>query len=133
MLAMIGHAAGLLVLTFAVNHLMIWAFVPLHGLAWGLRGPLMQSMRADYFGPTNFGTIMGFSSMIVMLGMITGPLLAGFMRDQTDTYTAGFTVLAIAAGLGSIFFYLATPPAPPEAPDGDAEVGTPAESAVARG
>jgi sugar phosphate permease len=133
MLAMVGHAAGLLVLTFAVNDLMIWAFVPLHGLAWGLRGPLMQSMRADYFGPTNFGTIMGFSSMIVMLGMITGPLLAGFMRDQTDTYTAGFTVLAIAAGLGSIFFYLATPPAPPAAADGDTEVGTPAESAVAGG
>ena len=79
----------------------------------------MQSMRADYFGPTNFGTIMGFSSMIVMMGMITGPLLAGFLRDQTGAYTTGFTVLAIAAGLGSIFFYLAKPPAPPAAAAGD--------------
>ena len=114
---MLGHMVGLLMLTYAVNDLMIWAFVPLHGLAWGARGPLMQSMRADYFGPTNFGTIMGFSSMIVMLGMITGPLLAGFLKDATGEYTVGFTVLAIAAGAGSIFFYLATPPAPPTAAD----------------
>jgi sugar phosphate permease len=122
--AMLGHAAGLLMLAYAVNDLMIWAFVPLHGLAWGIRGPLMQSMRADYFGPTNFGTIMGFSSMIVMLGMITGPLLAGFLADHYGTYTIGFTVLAIAAGLGSIFFILATPPAPPavEEPAEPAEV-----------
>jgi MFS family permease len=114
-LCMVGHAVGLLLLTYHVNTLMIWAFVPFHGLAWGARGPLMQSLRADYFGPTNFGTIMGFSSMIVMLGMITGPLLAGFLADQTGTYTIGFTILAILAGLGSVFFILATPPAQPAA------------------
>ena len=122
---------GLLMLTYAVNDLMIWLFVPLHGLAWGLRGPLMQSMRADYFGPTNFGTIMGFSSMIVMLGMITGPLLAGFLADQTGAYTTGFTVLALAAGLGSIFFYLATPPAPPTAAGGTSGTDLERESADA--
>jgi sugar phosphate permease len=112
-LCMAGHAIGLLLLTYQVNTLMIWAFVPFHGLAWGARGPLMQSLRADYFGPTNFGTIMGFSSMIVMLGMITGPLLAGVMRDHFGNYEYGFTILAILAGLGSVFFILATPPAPP--------------------
>ena len=33
-----------------------------HGLAWGIRGPLMVALRADYFGPKSFGTIMGVSS-----------------------------------------------------------------------
>ncbi|MDA0350636.1 MAG: MFS transporter [Chloroflexi bacterium] len=112
-LCMAGHMIGLLLLTYQVNTLMIWAFVPFHGLAWGARGPLMQSLRADYFGPTNFGTIMGFSSMIVMLGMISGPLLAGVLRDHFGNYEVGFTILAVMAGLGSIFFILATPPAPP--------------------
>lgn len=128
--AMMGHMVGLLMLTYAVNDIMIWAFVPLHGLAWGIRGPLMQSMRADYFGPTHFGTIMGFSSMIVMLGMITGPLLAGFLADQTGTYTVGFTVLALAAGVGSVFFYLATPPAPPTAASGTSEAESEPEPAA---
>ena len=130
---LLGHAVGLLVLTYAVSDLMIWAFVPLHGLAWGARGPLMQSMRADYFGASNFGTIMGFSSMIVMLGMITGPLLAGFLADATGTYTVGFTVLAVAAGFGSIFFYLATPPAPPASASGDATEEQATSTAVAGG
>jgi len=112
-LCMAGHAIGLLLLTYHVNTLMIWAFVPFHGLAWGARGPLMQSLRADYFGPTNFGTIMGFSSMIVMIGMISGPLLAGVLYDYFGDYQVGFTILAILAGLGSIFFILATPPAQP--------------------
>ena len=114
MFCMLGHSIGLLLLTYHVNELMLWAFVPFHGLAWGARGPLMQSLRADYFGPTNFGTIMGFSSLIVMLGMIIGPLLAGFLADQTGTYTVGFTVLAVLAGMGSVFFLLATPPRPPD-------------------
>ena len=117
--AMGGHMVGLLLLGFATNAWMVWAFVPIHGLAWGLRGPMMQAMRADYFGRTHYGTIMGFSSMIVMLGMIAGPLVAGILRDQTGSYQLGFTILALLAGLGSIFFWLATPPPPPQRPDGE--------------
>ena len=115
--AMIGHMIGLLLLANATSAWMVWAFVPVHGLAWGARGPLMQAMRADYFGRTNYGTIMGFSSMIVMLGMIAGPLLAGILRDQTGSYVGGFTILAVLAGIGSIFFILAGPPPPPRRPD----------------
>ena len=88
----------------------------------------MQSMRADYFGPTNFGTIMGFSSMIVMIGMIIGPLVAGFLKDQTGSYTIAFSILAIGAGIGSIFFSLATPPPQPTAESEPHEVASAAGS-----
>lgn len=113
-LAMFGHSAGLLVLTYAVNDLMIWAFVPLHGLAWGIRGPLQQALRADYFGSTSFGTIMGFSSLIVMTGMISGTLLASIIADATGEFTIGFTILAVASAIGSLFFIFAKPPPPPQ-------------------
>lgn len=111
--AMVGHMVGLLLLTYATSRWMIWLFVPLHGLAWGIRGPLMQAIRADYFGSTSFAKIMGLSSMIVMVGMVGGPLVAGILADQTGSYRIGFTVLALAAGLGMTFFILASPPAPP--------------------
>ena len=111
--AMLGHMLGMLVLTYAVDRWMIWLFIPLHGLAWGVRGPLMQALRADYFGSTSFGKIMGFSSMIVMLGTIAGPLVAGILADATDSYRLGFTILALMAGAGLIFFVMASPPAPP--------------------
>jgi MFS family permease len=114
-IAMVGHVGGLLLLAFAVRHWMIWAFIPLHGLAWGMRGPLMQAMRADYFGAASFGQIMGISSLIIMLGQIGGPLLAGWMDDTTGSYRAGFVVVAVLASVGVVFFALANPPHPPVA------------------
>jgi len=62
--AMVGHSGAILLLAYATGPLMIWAFVCIHGLAWGARGPLMQALRADYFGSTSFGSIMGVSSLI---------------------------------------------------------------------
>jgi MFS family permease len=112
-LAMIGHMIGLLLLTYATARWMIWLFVPFHGLSWGVRGPLMQALRADYFGSTSFAKIMGISSVIVMLGMMGGPLVAGILADRTGDYRLGFTVLALLAGAGMLFFVLATPPSPP--------------------
>ena len=111
--AMLGHCVGLLMLTYATSALMIWAFVLIHGLAWGARGPLMQALRADYFGSSSFGQIMGYSSLIVMIGMASGPIIVATLTDSTGSYTAGFTVVAILAGLGTLFFVFATPPPPP--------------------
>lgn len=109
-ICMAMHTIGILLVAYATGLGMVVAFAVLHGLAWGTRGPLMQAMRADYFGRSSFGTIMGFSSLISMLGMTLGPLVAGLLADATGSYETGFTVLAGLAGLGSIFFILATPP-----------------------
>ncbi len=108
---MAGHAAALVLLATANAFWMVIAFAVLHGLSWGVRGPLMAAIRADYFGSAAFGMIQGTSSMIVMLGMIAGPLIAGVMADRTGTYTTGFILLASMAALGSVFFILARPPA----------------------
>ncbi|MBI1734948.1 MAG: MFS transporter [Candidatus Rokubacteria bacterium] len=110
---MLGHAAGLLVLAFASAFWMVLLFAILHGLAWGIRGPLMAAIRADYFGSAAFGTITGVSSMIVMLGMMAGPLVAGILADRTGSYVGGFSILATLAAVGSIFFLLARRPARP--------------------
>jgi sugar phosphate permease len=112
-ICMLAHAAALLVLAFAAAFWMVLLFAVLHGLAWGIRGPLMSAIRADYFGATAFGTITGVSSMIVMLGMMAGPLVAGILADRTGTYVGGFSILAALAALGSVFFLLARRPVAP--------------------
>ena len=68
---------------------MVIAFAILHGLAWGVRGPLMQAIRADYFGRSSFGVIMGFSTLIIMVGLVAGPLVAGVLADATGGYEKG--------------------------------------------
>ena len=104
------HAVGLLALTFATGPAMLAVFAVLHGVAWGLRGPLMQAMRADYFGRRSIGMIMGFSSVVIAVGQISGPLVAGVFADLTGDYRIGFTVLALLALSGAAAFVAAVPP-----------------------
>lgn len=108
--AMCAHAVGLLVMTWVDTYLTIGVFVMLHGLAWGSRGPLMQAIRADYFGSTHFAQIMGWSTIITTIGVVIGPLLAGVLADSTGDYRIGFTIIALLAFSGNIFWLLATPP-----------------------
>ncbi len=107
---MLMHAAGLLMLTFASGPAMLGAFALLHGTAWGLRGPFMQAIRADYFGRKSIGMILGLSSLIIAIGQIGGPMVAGLFADATGNYRTGFTVLACIAGLGSMLFLAAKRP-----------------------
>ena len=111
---MICHTAGLFLIANATELWMVILFTAMHGLAWGVRGPLMVALRADYFGPSSFGTIMGFSSLIVMLGMSIGPIYAGYMADAQGDYVTGFSVLGIGALLGALCFLFARVPVHPD-------------------
>jgi sugar phosphate permease len=108
---MLGHAAALMILGLATAFWMVLAFAVLHGLSWGMRGPLMAAIRADYFGSGSFGMISGVSSMVIMFGMMLGPLVAGILADRTGSYVPGFSVLAALAAAGSIAFVRARRPA----------------------
>jgi sugar phosphate permease len=110
---MLMHMLGLLCLTYASGLPWLIGFTALHGIAWGLRGPFMQAMRADYFGRSAIGMILGLSFMIIVIGQVGGPMIAGMLADATGNYRLGFTVLAVLAGLGSMFFVLAKRPVRP--------------------
>ena len=110
---MLAHALGLLLLTYATNIAMVIAFAALHGTAWGLRGPFMQAIRADYFGRSAIGMILGLSFMIIVIGQVGGPIIPGIFADITGDYRLGFTILAVLSGLGSLFFVVARKPARP--------------------
>lgn len=48
--------------------------------------------------------------MIVMVGAISGPIVAGVLADSTGDYRLGFTILAVGAACGTVFWVKATPP-----------------------
>ena len=108
-----GHTIALVLLVAADSIALVVAFALLHGVAWGIRGPLMMALRADYFGRRSLATIEGFASLLTMLGVVSGPLVAGFMADQMGDYRVGFLVLAGVTAIGSLFFAAARKPAPP--------------------
>jgi MFS family permease len=109
-LCMLSHSVGLLFLTYSGFIQGLVAFAMFHGLAWGLRGPFMQAIRADYFGRSAIGAIMGISAAIIAVGQMAGPMVAGLLADLTGDYRLGFTVLSILAALGSVSFMLAKKP-----------------------
>jgi MFS family permease len=109
-ICMFMHGAGLLCLAFATSWLAVGAFAVLHGLAWGGRGPLMQAMRADYFGRRAYGMIAGYSSLVVTLGTSGGPILAGVLFDYFGDYQRAFASMSVFALVGAAMFWLARPP-----------------------
>ena len=108
--AMLMHGSGLLVMVYFDSWITIGVFVVLHGLAWGARGPQMAALRADYFGSSSFGPIMGISSLIITVFAVAGPVLAGFLADRTGDFKLGFTILSLGTIVGFVFFVFAMPP-----------------------
>ena len=111
--AMFGHMTAMLLLAWSPSFWLVTLAVAIQGMAWGARGPLTSALRADYFGPGSYGQIQGFSSLIVMMGMMLGPLIAGIIYDAQGTYALAFLLLGVTSALGSLCFVFATRPLPP--------------------
>ena len=107
------HAIALVLFAYADSRLDTMLFAALHGIAWGVRGTLINAIRAYYFGRAAFATISGFASLIIMVGMTTGPLFAGFLHDALGDYQRAFVILAGLSALGSIFLWAARKPQAP--------------------
>lgn len=115
-----GHAAAAVVVATADSFLMIILGAMLHYMAWGGRGPNINSLRADYFGRANIGLIMGWASVVMMIYSAGGSLLTGALRDLSDGWALPFLVAGIGTASGLIWLALATRPRLPDEPtDGD--------------
>jgi MFS family permease len=111
--AMLSHAAAMVALVVATGPVMVVVAAVLHGTAWGVRGPLMGAMRADYFGRAAFASVMGFSSLVIMFGSVGGPLVIGLIADGTGSYAGGFGALAVVGLVGAGAFFVLGKPNPP--------------------
>ncbi len=111
--AMLTAGCALLVLVFANSLWMIFVFALAHGTAWGVRGPVLLALRADYFGRRDFGKIMGLSQLVMTSGMMSGPIFAGLMRDFTGGFEMGFTVLSIVSLFGALLIVFSPKPQRP--------------------
>ncbi len=107
---MIFHGSGMLVLAFFDTYPMVLMFSVLHGIAWGIRGPQMVAIRADYFGTKSFGKIFGISSLVVMFGTIIGPIICGLVVDYYGIYRNAFISIGLISYIGAFLFYFARKP-----------------------
>ncbi|MFC2006107.1 MFS transporter [Chloroflexota bacterium] len=110
MACMLSHSIGLLMLTYATSMTQIFLFAMLHGIAWGVRAPTLNAIRADYFGRKSIGFILGISSIAPHIASVIAPIFAGWMADVRGDYRLAFTIMASLTALGSLFFAFASKP-----------------------
>ena len=100
----VGHCVALIILAVADSYGLVIIYAVIQGLSWGVRTPVLTSMRGDYFGRKSFPLIMGTSQGIAMLGMVVGPMLVGYVADHYS-YSLGFTIISFMTMPG-IFLFL---------------------------
>ena len=105
---------GVIILATARTVPQALVFAVLYGLGYGARAPILIAIRAEYFGPKNFATIMGLSQPIMMVGSFIGPIAAGFAYDVQGNYRGVFTIIAMVNLIGALLVFFIKRPALPQ-------------------
>jgi MFS family permease len=108
-----GHVAAMATLALATVGPAVIVGAALQGLAHGVRGVQMMPIRADYFGRRSFATIMGFSSLVMVWGVMAGPIFVGLIADRHGDYFPGFWMLASVAAIAVVLLGLSSRPRMP--------------------
>ncbi len=81
-----------------------------YGSALGVWTVVSRMLFANYFGRRSFGTIRGFAAPIMAGVSMLGPIFAGFVRTQMDSYTFAFVAFSGVLVVAFMAFAVATPP-----------------------
>jgi sugar phosphate permease len=99
---MVSSIMGLLFITY-VSSAASWLIIPFAiflGIGWGGTNTSRMSLIHEYFGRSKYGSIFGFQTGMTAVGMILGPLFAGWIFDTWGTYQPAwitFVVIVIVA------------------------------------
>jgi sugar phosphate permease len=80
----------------------MYVFAFIFGMALGGDYMIIPLMAAELFGVKVMGRVMGIIISVDGLGEAFAPMLAGWMRDKTGSYTDGFMALIVLAVIGTI-------------------------------
>ncbi len=103
-------ASSIVALIFADNVPMAVLFALLFGLGVGGWTLSQTLLFANYFGRRYLGSIRGMAQVISGPVGAVGPVLAGYLRDVTKSYTLAFEIFFVAFLLVIVALFFARPP-----------------------
>jgi len=109
MFLMILIPFGALSFSYSTNMFQLMFFMFFFGLGFGLSVPTRLAMIGDYFGRTNYGTIL---SLIMTVGSIFGvisPVAVGWGYDVLGNYRQPFLILALISSISIPGMYFIQP------------------------
>lgn len=91
----------------------IWAFY-LFGFLFGFfysgHMPIFPTILSNYFGTRFIGSIFGVSATAFSVASITGPLLAGYLYDTTNSHYQSIVVSAVICFIAAFSTFFITQP-----------------------
>jgi sugar phosphate permease len=93
---------SILLLYFATSTGIIYLFAVIFGIGLGGDYMIIPLMAAELFGVKVMGRVMGLVLAIDGLAEAFGPVLAGWLRDRSGSYSTGFAALIALSVIGTI-------------------------------
>jgi MFS family permease len=109
---MVAAALAVVAMLVMDGDIAVYLFVVLMAVEQG-GSTLNWVALGNFFGRTNFATLMGIISTAFNLGMLVSPVYAGYMFDRTGSYTVvliSFLPIYLASG---VFFLMTRKPEAP--------------------
>jgi MFS family permease len=109
--ALVLVALGLVSFEFAplVGAGLLVPFFILFGIGYGGSLTMAGALPREYFGRSNFGTIVGFIWGIGILGSLAGPPLAGWVFDNWGSYQGVWLAFAGLNIAGAVIMAILPP------------------------
>ena len=121
--AMGAMALAMLGLSQVQGFSLVLVILLVYSISYGGATVLSVALQADYFGRHAFGTIRGLLNTVQTVGMVLGPIFAGFVYDATESYFLAFVGFAVAAFLATLSLVgLRRPVTQPAVPTGVRQV-----------
>lgn len=101
-IGLIMIAVGIVILLSArqTSMLILWLIVV--GIAGASPVALVPMVIAERLGLKRFGSIFGWLSLTVTLGLFAGPIVVGMITDITGSYTVAFLLCSVIGVVGAI-------------------------------
>ena len=102
---------ALLVMLVVTTLAVIIIFLFIYGSFWGgIGGAMSMALRGEFFGRRHFAAIASVTTLVIGLGEIAGPTVAGRIFEETGSFQLAFVAFAIAALISAIGLLSLRPP-----------------------
>jgi MFS family permease len=91
----------------------MYTFLTLNYLGFGMSLMLQSFIWGRYYGRKAFGSIRGFSAIVMIPFAFIAPIYTGWVFDKTGSYTNAWAVMAVICVFAGVLMFFARPPKAP--------------------